>query len=102
MAQRVVKLNQSNKSILIRALHRDFTDRKAKGQDFTEVGNFILRVDGVKGRLCVSDTEYRMAMNALNELRNQRLATGGYTDALDDALIQFSKAHRPLFGCCRS
>lgn len=34
---------------------------------------------------------------ALNQLRTQRLAEGGYTDAVDDALTRLLHAHTPLF-----
>lgn len=33
---------------------------------------------------------------ALNQLRTQRLAEGGYTDAVDDALTRLLHAHTPL------
>ena len=34
---------------------------------------------------------------ALNQLRTQCLAEGGYTDAVDDAMIRLLHAHTPLF-----
>ena len=40
---------------------------------------------------------YRLAKAALNQLRTQRLAEGGYTDAVDDALARLLHAHTPLF-----
>ena len=40
---------------------------------------------------------YRLAKAALNQLRTQRLAEGGYTDAVDDALARLLRAHTPLF-----
>ena len=38
----------------------------------------------------------RLAKAALNQLRTQRLAEGGYTDAVDDALTRLLRAHTPL------
>ena len=40
---------------------------------------------------------HRLAKAALNQLRTQRLAEGGYTDAVDDALTRLLHAHTPLF-----
>lgn len=40
------------------------------------------------GKLTMSAAEYRLAKAALNQLRTQRLAEGGYTDAVDDALTR--------------
>ena len=48
-------------------------------------------------KLTLSAAEYRLAKAALNQLRTQRLAEGGYTDAVDDALIRLLHAHTPLF-----
>ena len=41
--------------------------------------------------------------NALNDLRNQRIASGGYTDAADAALANLLRAKVPfhLFGHMR-
>ena len=47
--------------------------------------------------LTMSAAEYRLAKAALNQLRTQRLAEGGYTDAVDDALTRLLHAHTPLF-----
>lgn len=45
----------------------------------------------------MSAAEYRLAKAALNQLRTHRLAEGGYTDAVDDALARLLHAHTPLF-----
>ena len=45
----------------------------------------------------MSAAEYRLAKAALNQLRTQRLAEGGYTDAVDDAPTRLLHAHTPLF-----
>ena len=49
------------------------------------------------------DSEYLLARNALNDLRNQRIANGGYTDAADAALANLLRAKVPfhLFGHTR-
>ena len=49
------------------------------------------------------DDEYLLARNALNDLRNQRIASGGYTDAADAALANLLRAKVPfhLFGHMR-
>ena len=46
---------------------------------------------------------YLLARNALNDLRNQRIASGGYTDATDAALANLLRAKVPfhLFGHMR-
>lgn len=57
--------------------------------------NLLLRVQ--------ADFPYLLARNALNDLRNQRIASGGYTDAADAALANLLRAKVPfhLFGHMR-
>lgn len=45
----------------------------------------------------MKENEHRLAKAALNQLRTQRLAEGGYTDAVDDALTRLLHTHTPLF-----
>lgn len=102
MNQRIMKMDRNNKSILIRALHADYRARKQAGREYRTVGDLILRVNDTQpGKLALDDAEYRMARNALNQLRSERIATGGCTDAADDALCKLARAKAPrlLFRC---
>ena len=75
MSERVMKIDRNDKSILIRALHAQYRERKAKGKSYTEIGQLILRIDATApGRLCLGDDEYLLARNALNDLRNMETA----------------------------
>ena len=95
MTERKVKLDRANKSILLRALGDVYYGQRAHGGS-TEVTG---RVNDLPagGKLTMSAAEYRLAKAALNQLRTQRLAEGGYTDAVDDALTRLLHAHTPLF-----
>ena len=66
---RIMKMNSNNRSILMRALYADFCANREAG----------------------------LPNNHLADFRNQRIATGGYTDAADDALIKLFKAKPPLW-----
>ena len=68
------------------------------GGSAEETGRLILRVNNLPagGKLTMSAAEYRLAKAALNQLRTQRLAEGGYTDAVDDALTRLLHTHAPL------
>lgn len=59
MSERVMKIDRNDKSILIRALHAQYRERKAKGKSYTEIGQLILahRCHGTR-RLCLGDDEY--------------------------------------------
>ena len=97
--KRKVKLDRANKSILLRALGAVSYGQRARGGSAEETGRLILRVNHLPagGKLTMSAAEYRRATAALHQLRTQRLAEGGYTDAVDDALTRLLHAHTPLF-----
>ena len=99
MTERKVKLDRANKSILLRALGDVYYGQRAHGGSTEVTGRLILRVNDLPagGKLTLSAAEYRLAKAALNQLRTQRLAEGGYTDAVDDALTRLLHAHTPLF-----
>ena len=96
MTERKVKLDRANKSILLRALGDVYYGQRARGGSAEETGRLILRVNDLPAGCTLSAAEYRLAKAALNQLRTQRLAEGGYTDAVDDALARLLHAHTPL------
>ena len=83
---------------LLRALGDVYYGQRANGGSTEVTGRLILRVNDLPagGKLTMSAAEYRLAKAALNQLRTQRLAEGGYTDAVDDALARLLHAHTPL------
>ena len=98
MTEHKVKLDRANKSILLRALGDVYYGQRAHGGSAKETGRLILRVNNLPagGKLTMSAAEYRLAKAALNQLRTQRLAERGYTDAVDDALTRLLHTHTPL------
>lgn len=98
MAQRQIKMNRNDKSILIRALHASYRAQKEQGQPRPAEGDLLLRIHATEpGRLSLNDEEYHMAFSALNRLRNERLATGGCTDAADAALSRLAHVKQPCW-----
>lgn len=47
-----------------------------------------------KFHIYLDDEEYRQVLQALIALKNNLIAQGRYTDAVDDVLIQFTKARK--------
>lgn len=99
MTERKVKLDRANKSILLRALGAVYYHQRAGGGSTDATSQLILRVNNLPagGKLTLTTAEYQLAKSSLNQLRTQRLAEGGYTDAVDDALNRLIHAHTPLF-----
>ena len=73
--------------------------QRAGGGSTDATSQLILRVNDLPagGKLTLTTAEYQLAKSALNQLCTQRLAEGGYTDAVDDALNWLINAHTPLF-----
>ncbi|MGN0652154.1 MAG: hypothetical protein ACI4KN_04055 [Gemmiger sp.] len=95
---RIMKMDRNNRSILMRALYADFCANREAGRPYGNLADLITKLHETQpGKLPLDDTEFRLARNALNHLRNERIATGGYTDAADAALVQLIKAKPPLW-----
>ena len=95
---RIMKMDRNNRSILMRALYADFCANRAAGLPYGNLAALITKLHETQpGKLPLDDAEFRLARNALNHYRNERIASGGYTDAADDALIKLFKAKPPLW-----
>ena len=95
---RIMKMDRNNRTILMRALYADFCANRAAGLSYDNLAALITRLHETQpGKLPLDDAEYRLARNALNHLRNERIATGGYTDAADAALLKLIKAKPPFW-----
>ena len=48
----------------------------------------------IKYHLALTDNEYSLIIKSLNDLRNELIAQGRYTDAVDDVLVGFIGAKK--------
>ena len=85
-----IKLTRANKSILLKALAPYYYQERELGHSTEEVGKLILKIDSLPAdKKAVFSTEEICLMRAtINQLRNERLAKGQYTDAVDDMLLK--------------
>lgn len=51
----------------------------------------------IKYHLALTDNEYSLIINSVNDLRNDLIAQGRYTDAVDDVLVKFIGAKKKNF-----
>ena len=51
----------------------------------------------IKYHLALTDNEYSLIIKSLNDLRNELIAQGRYTDAVDDVLVKFIGAKKKMF-----
>ena len=87
---RKIKLTRANKSILLKALAPYYYQERELGHSTEEVGKLILKINALPAdkRASFSADEIRLMRTAINQLRNERLAKGQYTDAADDMLLK--------------
>ena len=51
----------------------------------------------IKYLLALTDNEYSLIINSLNNLRNDLITQGRYTDAVDDEFVEFFGAKKNNF-----
>ena len=87
---RKIKLTLANKSILLKALAPYYYREKALGHSTEKPGRLILKINALPAdkRASFSVEEIHLMRTTLNQLRNERLAKGQFTDAADDMLLK--------------
>lgn len=87
---RKIKLTRANKSILLKALAPYYYREKALGHSTEKPGRLILKINSLPAdkRARFSVEEIHLMRSTINQLRNDQLAKGQYTDAADDMLLK--------------
>ena len=85
-----IKLTRANKSITLKALAPYYYEQRALRRSTEFVEKLILKIDSLPAdkRASFSAEEIHLMRTTLNQLRNERLAKGQYTDAADDMLLK--------------
>ena len=87
---RKIKLTRANKSILLKALAPYYYQQRVLGHSTQEVGKLILKINALPAdkKATFSTEEIYLMRTTVNQLRNERLAKGQYTDAADDMRLK--------------
>ena len=87
---RKIKLTRANKSILLKALAPYYYQQRVLGHSTQEVGKLILKINALPAdkKATFSTEEIYLMRTTVNQLRNERLSKGQYTDAADDMLLK--------------
>ena len=85
-----IKLTRANKSITLKALAPYYYQQRALGHSTQEVGKLIPKINALPAdkKSSFSAEEIRLMCTTVNQLRNERLSKGQYTDAADDMLLK--------------
>jgi len=87
---RKIRLTRANKSILLKALAPYYCQQRALGHGTEFVGKLILKINSLPAdkKATFSTEEICLMRTTVNQLRNEQLAKGQYTDAADDMLLK--------------
>ena len=87
---RKIKLTRANKSILLKALAPYYYKQRILRRSTGFVEKLILKINALPAdkKTNFSPDEIRLMRTTVNQLRNERLAKGQYTDAADDMLLK--------------
>ena len=87
---RKIKLTRANKSILLKALAPYYYREKALGHTTEKPGRLILKINSLPAdkKATFSTEEIFLMRSTINQLRNDQLAKGQYTDAADEMLLK--------------
>ena len=87
---RKIKLTRANKSILLKALAPYYYQQRVLGHSTQEVGKLILKINALPAdkKAGFYAEEIFLMRSTINQLRNDQLAKGQYTDAADDMLLK--------------
>ena len=85
-----IKLTRANKSITLKVLAPYYYQQRALGHSTQEVGKLILKINALPAdkKTSFSEEEIFLMRSIINQLRNDQLAKGQYTDAADDMLLK--------------
>ena len=85
-----IKLTRANKSITLKALAPYYYQQRALGHNTEKPGRLILKINSLSADKKASfyAEEVFLMRSTINQLRNDQLAKGQYTDAADDMLLK--------------
>ena len=85
-----IKITRANKSILLKALAPYYYREKALGHSTEKPGRLILKINALPADKKASfyAEEIFLMRSTINQLRNDQLAKGQYTDAADEMLLK--------------
>ena len=85
-----IKLTRANKSITLKARAPYYYQQRALGHSTEKPGRLILKINSLPAdkKATFSTEEIYLMRTTVNQLRNDQLAKGQYTDAADDMLLK--------------
>lgn len=94
MADSYLDMSNERRNMMVCALKITFDQQGPDTEKIQKLAFKLFDFDLKHKRMPVDEEERRLLRNAINELRNQRIAQGKYTDFVDTALMDVLKPRR--------
>lgn len=94
MSDMYIPIEIRRKNMFIDALNRVFLLNGPEKREVQKLAFKIRDFDLSEKRMPITYEEQRLLRNALNELRNQRIAEGKYTDGVESTLLEVMQPKR--------
>ena len=103
MAKYYIEMKETRRNMMSDALLSLYRKKGPESEEARQMGLKLWDFDLKEKRMEITSDEQRVLRHALNDLRNQRLEEGKYTDGVEAAIMEVMKPHRtkhfPLPAC---
>lgn len=94
MADYYIDMSNERRNMMTSALKITFDQQGPDTEGIQKLAFKLFDFDLKNKRMPINEEEQRLLRNAINELRNKRIAEGKYTDFVDDALMDVLQPKR--------
>lgn len=92
---KILYRNERNqKKYDVRCIAESLPEKGPESEEARQMGLKLWDFDLKEKRMEITSDEQRVLRHALNDLRNQRLEEGKYTDGVEAAIMEVMKPHR--------
>ena len=94
MGRYYVEMKETRRNMISDALLSLYRKNVPESEEARQLGLKLWEFDLKEKRMEITSDEQRVLRHALNDLRNQRLAEGKYTDGVEAAIMEVIKPHK--------
>ena len=94
MGRYYVEMKETRRNMISDALLSLSRKNVTESEEARQLGLKLWEFDLKEKRMEITSDEQRVLRHALNDLRNQRLAEGKYTDGVEAAIMEVIKPHK--------
>lgn len=94
MTKYYIEMKETKRNMMSDALLSLYRKKGPESEEARQMGLKLWDFDLKEKRMEITSDEQRVLRHALNDLRNQRLEEGKYTDGVEAAIMEVMKPHR--------